>query len=81
MDRKILTIALKGTSDQMKNHMLQAMSAARRRDAARGHGRAGPDQDQGSGGGAAADHRRGPAAGEPKASISLKGTAGEQYVV
>lgn len=26
VDRKILTIALKGTSDQMKNHMLQAMS-------------------------------------------------------
>ncbi len=26
VDRKILTIALKGTSDQMKQHMLQAMS-------------------------------------------------------
>jgi flagellar motor switch protein FliG len=26
VDRKILTIALKGTSDQMKHHMLQAMS-------------------------------------------------------
>ena len=26
VDRKILTAALKGTSDQMKNHMLQAMS-------------------------------------------------------
>src|SRR5215471_1112898 len=26
VDRKILTIALKGTSDQMKDHMLQAMS-------------------------------------------------------
>ena len=26
MDRKILTVALKGTSEQMKNHMLQAMS-------------------------------------------------------
>jgi flagellar motor switch protein FliG len=26
VDRKILTIALKGTSEQMKNHMLQAMS-------------------------------------------------------
>jgi flagellar motor switch protein FliG len=26
VDRKILTIALKGTSDQMKNHMLQGMS-------------------------------------------------------
>ncbi len=26
VDRKILTVALKGTSDQMKNHMLQAMS-------------------------------------------------------
>jgi flagellar motor switch protein FliG len=26
VDRKILTIALKGTSDQMKSHMLQAMS-------------------------------------------------------
>ena len=26
VDRKILTMALKGTSDQMKNHMLQAMS-------------------------------------------------------
>jgi len=27
VDRKILTIALKGTSEQMRNHMLQAMSA------------------------------------------------------
>ena len=27
VDRKILTLALKGTSEQMKNHMLQAMSA------------------------------------------------------
>jgi flagellar motor switch protein FliG len=27
VDRKILTIALKGTSDQMKAHMLQAMSS------------------------------------------------------
>jgi flagellar motor switch protein FliG len=26
VDRKILTIALKGTSDQMKNHMLEGMS-------------------------------------------------------
>lgn len=26
VDRKILTMALKGTSDQMKSHMLQAMS-------------------------------------------------------
>jgi flagellar motor switch protein FliG len=26
VDRKILTVALKGTSDAMKNHMLQAMS-------------------------------------------------------
>ncbi len=26
VDRKILTVALKGTSDRMKNHMLQAMS-------------------------------------------------------
>jgi len=26
VDKKILTVALKGTSDQMKNHMLQAMS-------------------------------------------------------
>jgi len=26
VDRKVLTVALKGTSDQMKNHMLQAMS-------------------------------------------------------
>ncbi|MEO8027505.1 MAG: flagellar motor switch protein FliG [Bryobacteraceae bacterium] len=27
VDRKILTVALKGTSEQMKNHMLQAMSS------------------------------------------------------
>ena len=27
VDRKVLTIALKGTSEEMKNHMLQAMSA------------------------------------------------------
>lgn len=27
VDRKILTIALKGTSDQMRNHMLQALSS------------------------------------------------------
>ena len=26
VDRKVLTIALKGTSDQLKNHFLQAMS-------------------------------------------------------
>ena len=27
VDRKVLTVALKGTSDEMKNHMLQAMSS------------------------------------------------------
>jgi flagellar motor switch protein FliG len=26
VDKKILTVALKGTSEQLKNHMLQAMS-------------------------------------------------------
>ncbi len=63
VDRKILTVALKGTSDQLKNHILQADVPARRGDAARRTWSAGADQDQGSGGGAAADHRGGPAAG------------------
>ena len=63
VDRKILTVALKGTSDQLKNHFLRCHVAARRRDAAGGHGRAGSDQDQGSGSGAAADHRGGAATG------------------
>ena len=42
--------------------------AARRGDAARGHGSARPGQDQGSGGGPAADHRRGAATGSRRAS-------------
>jgi flagellar motor switch protein FliG len=56
VDRKILTVALKGTSDQLKNHILQLMSQ-------RGAEMLKEDQDQGSGSGAAADHRGDPTAG------------------
>ena len=64
VDRKVLTIALKGTSEQLRNQILELHVAARRGHAARGHGGAGAGQDQGSRGGAAADHRGGAAAGE-----------------
>jgi flagellar motor switch protein FliG len=79
VDRKILTIALKGTSDQMKNHMLQAMSQ-------RGGEMMREDMDslgpikikevEGAQQQIIAVVRQ----LETEGVISLKGTAGEQYV-
>ena len=63
VDRKILTVALKGTSEQLKTHILQVMSQRGAEMLQGRHGRAGSDQDQRSGSGAAADHRGGPATG------------------
>jgi flagellar motor switch protein FliG len=80
VDRKILTVALKGTSEQMKNHMLQAMSQ-------RGAEMLREDMD------ALGPIKIKEVEGaqqqiisvvrvlETEGVISLKGTAGEQYVV
>ena len=58
----MLTVALKGTSEQLRNHFLQCHVRPRRGNDERGHGLAGPGQDQRSGSRAAADHRDVPAA-------------------
>jgi len=80
VDRKILTVALKGTSEQMKNHMLQAMSQ-------RGAEMLREDMD------ALGPIKIKEVEGaqqqiiavvrllETEGVISLKGTSGEQYVV
>jgi flagellar motor switch protein FliG len=80
VDRKVLTVALKGTSDQMKNHILQAMSQ-------RGSEMLREDMDalgpikikevESSQQQIIAVVRQ----LESEGVISLKGTAGEQYVV
>jgi flagellar motor switch protein FliG len=80
VDRKILTLALKGTSEKMKNHMLQAMSQ-------RGADMLREDMDamgpikikevEGAQQQIIAVVRQLEADG----TLSLKGTAGEQYVV
>jgi flagellar motor switch protein FliG len=80
VDRKILTIALKGTSEQMRNHMLQAMSARGAEMLKEDMDALGPikirevetAQQQ-----IIAVVRQ----LESDGTISLKGTAGEQYVV
>jgi flagellar motor switch protein FliG len=80
VDRKILTLALKGTSEQMKNHMLQAMSARGAEMLREDMDALGPikikevesAQQQ-----IIAVVRQ----LESEGVISLKGTAGEQYVV
>ena len=63
MDRKILTVALKGTSEQMKNHMLQAMSQRGAEMLREDMDALGPIKIKEVEGGAAADHRRGAATG------------------
>jgi len=80
VDRKILTAALKGTSEQMKNHMLQAMSQ-RGADMLREDMEAlGPikirDVEAAQQQIIAVVRQL-----ESEGAISLKGTAGEQYVV
>jgi flagellar motor switch protein FliG len=80
MDRKILTVALKGTSEQMKNHMLQAMSQRGAEMLREDMDALGPikikeveaAQQQII---AVVRHL------ETEGVLSLKGTAGEQYVV
>ncbi len=80
IDRKLLVVALKGTSDQLKNQFLQCMSHARRGDAAGRHGSRG----------AGAHPRRGAAQQqilavvrqlESEGTLSLKGGGGGEYVV
>jgi flagellar motor switch protein FliG len=80
MDRKILTVALKGTSEAMKNHMLQAMSQRGAEMLREDMDALGPikikeveaAQQQII---AVVRHL------ETEGVLSLKGTAGEQYVV
>jgi flagellar motor switch protein FliG len=80
MDRKILTVALKGTSEQMKNHMLQAMSQRGAEMLREDMDALGPikikeveaAQQQII---AVVRHL------ETEGVLSLKGTAGEQYVI
>ncbi len=80
VDRKILTIALKGTSEQMKNHMLQAMSQRGAEMLREDMDALGPikiKEVEGSQQQIIAVVRQ----LETEGVISLKGTAGEQYVV
>jgi flagellar motor switch protein FliG len=79
VDRKILTVALKGTSDQMKSHMLQAMSqrgAEMLREDMDALGAVKIKEVEGAQQQIIAVVRQ----LETEGLISLKGTAGEQYV-
>jgi flagellar motor switch protein FliG len=80
VDRKILTIALKGTSEQMKNHMLQAMSQRGAEMLREDMDALGPikiKEVEGAQQQIIAVVRQ----LETEGVISLKGTAGEQYVL
>ena len=80
VDRKILTLALKGTSDQLKNHMLQAMSqrgAEMLREDMDALGPTKIKEVEGAQQQIIAVVRQ----LESDGTISLKGAAGEQYVV
>ncbi len=80
VDRKILTVALKGTSEQMKNHMLQAMSQRGAEMLREDMDALGPikiKEVEGAQQQIIAVVRQ----LETEGVISLKGTAGEQYVV
>ena len=80
MDRKILTVALKGTSDQMKKHMLQAMSQRGAEMLREDMDALGPIKIKEV---EAAQQQIIAVVRQLEAEgvISLKGTAGEQYVV
>lgn len=80
IDRKILTIALKGTSDQLKNHMLTAMSQRGAEMLREDMDALGPikiKEVEGAQQQIIAIVRQ----LEAEGLLSLKGTAGEQYVV
>jgi len=79
VDRKIITVALKGTSDQMKNHMLQAMSARGAEMLREDMDALGPIKIKEV---EAAQQQIIAVVRqlESEGTISLKGTAGEQYV-
>jgi flagellar motor switch protein FliG len=80
VDRKILTVALKGTSEQMKNHMLQAMSQRGAEMLKEDMEALGPikiKEVEASQQQIIAVVRQ----LESDGTISLKGTSGEQYVV
>ena len=80
VDRKILTVALKGTSEQMRNHMLQAMSqrgAETLREDMEALGPIKIKEVEAAQQQIIAVVRQ----LEAEGSISLKGTAGEQYVL
>jgi flagellar motor switch protein FliG len=80
VDRKVLTMALKGTSEQMKNHMLQAMSqrgAEMLREDMEALGPIKIKEVEASQQQIIAVVRQ----LETEGVISLKGTAGEQYVL
>jgi flagellar motor switch protein FliG len=80
VDRKILTVALKGTSDQMKNHMLQAMSQRGAEMLREDMDALGPikiKEVEGAQQQIIAVVRQ----LETEGVISMKGTSGEQYVV
>jgi len=80
VDRKILTVALKGTSDQMKNHLLQAMSQRGAEMLREDMDSLGPikiKEVESSQQQIIAVVRQ----LESEGVISLKGTAGEQYVL
>lgn len=80
VDRKILTVALKGTNDRMKEHMLQAMSQRGAEMLREDMDALGPikiKEVEGAQQQIIAVVRQ----LEAEGTISLKGTAGEQYVV
>jgi flagellar motor switch protein FliG len=80
VDRKILTLALKGTSDQLKNHILQLMSqrgAEMLREDLESLGPIKIKEVEAAQQQIIAVFRQ----LEAEGAISLKGTVGEQYVV
>jgi hypothetical protein len=79
-DRKVLTLALKGTSEQLRNHILGCMSQRGADMLREGHGSHRAGQDQRGRSGAAEYHRAGAAAGERRRA-EPEGSGREQYVV
>ena len=81
MDRKVLTYALKGTSDQLSEHFFSTMSARAvemLKDDMESHG---SRQNQGSRRPRSSRSSPWSASSTTEGVITLKGTVGEQYVV
>ena len=78
VDRKLLTMALKGTSEELQDHILQTMSQRGAAMLMEDMEAMGPVKIKEVAGGPAADHRRGPPVGTE--GVVSTGGGAEQYV-